>query len=243
MADRQNVPEEALFEVTDWVSRHSAPFRELMTYYRCAMMELETKFKVLNEELSLVYDRNPIESVKSRLKTPESIMEKLERKGLPKTLESIENNIEDVAGVRVICSFPADIYKLADSLMSQDDLRVVKIKDYIKNPKDNGYRSLHLIVDVPIFLQDAKKTVKAEIQFRTIGMDWWASLEHKIIYKQDVKRTDELTAALLHCAQSSYYLDEEMENIYFMATGKGEEAKDAPFEKKDFASGGDVSGA
>ena len=173
MADRQNVPEEALFEVTSWVSRHSAPFRELMTYYRCAMMELITKFNVLNEELSLVYDRNPIEAIKSRLKTPESIMEKLDRKGLPKTLESIENNIEDVAGVRVICSFPADIYKLADSLMSQDDLRIVKIKDYIKNPKENGYRSLHLIVDVPIFLQDAKKTVKAYISVSSRSSEYY----------------------------------------------------------------------
>ncbi len=235
MADRENVPEEALLEVTNWVSKHSTPFRELMTYYRCAMMELSTKFNVLNEELSLVYDRNPIEAIKNRLKTPESIMEKLERKGLPKTLESIEKNIEDVAGVRVICSFPSDIYKLADSLMLQDDLQIVRIKDYIKNPKKNGYRSLHLIVDVPIFLQEAKKMVRAEIQFRTIGMDWWASLEHKIMYKQDVERTDELTAALLHCAQNSYYLDEEMENIYFTATGKGAEAREQPFEKKDSA--------
>lgn len=235
MADRKNIPEEALFEVTSWVSRHSAPFRELMTYYRCAMMELETKFNVLNEELSLVYDRNPIESIKSRLKTPESILEKLDRKGFPKTLESIEKNLNDVAGIRVICSFPSDIYKLADSLMSQDDLRILNIKDYIKNPKDNGYRSLHLIVEVPIFLQDAKKMVRAEIQFRTIGMDWWASLEHKIMYKRDVKRTDELTAALLHCAQSSYYLDEEMENSYFIAAGKGEDAREQPFAKKDLA--------
>lgn len=190
------------------------PYRELMAYYQCAIMEVTTKFNVLNEELSLEYDRNPIETIKSRLKSPESIMEKMQRKGLPFTVDSIEQNIMDVAGVRVICSFPSDIYALSDMFLRQDDIRLVEKKDYIKSPKSNGYRSLHLIVEIPIFLHNSKKLMKLEVQFRTISMDWWASLEHKIRYKKDYSMTKEMEDDLLDCANRSAMLDMRMESIY-----------------------------
>ena len=160
-------------EVQQWVQKYFQPYRELMSYYRCAIMEVETKFNVLNEELSLQYDRNPIETIKTRLKSPESIMEKLSRRGYPLTVESIEKNLNDIAGVRVICSHPADIYKLSEAFLRQDDITLLERKDYIANPKPNGYRSLHLIVETPIFLHDQKRLMKVEVQFRTISMDWW----------------------------------------------------------------------
>lgn len=188
-------------------------FRKLMAYYRCAIMEIETKFNVLNEEFSLRYDRNPINGMKSRLKDPRSMVEKLERKGLPLSLSSIEENLNDVAGIRVICSFPEDVYTLCDALLKQDDITLIEKKDYIKNPKKNGYRSLHLIVSVPIFLAHEKRLMKVEIQFRTIAMDFWASLEHQLRYKKDTVFTDEMAAELLFCAELSAELDERMNNL------------------------------
>ena len=139
-------------------------YQRLMAYYRCAMMEVETKLNVLNEEFSLRHDRNPISAIKSRLKHPESIKEKLLRRGLPLTFESLEENLSDVAGVRVICAFAADVYMLADALLTQDDITLLERKDYIKEPKANGYRSLHLVVSVPIFLEHEKRPMKVELQ-------------------------------------------------------------------------------
>lgn len=164
------------------------PVRELMAYYQCAMMEVETKFKVLSQELSLEYDRNPIETIKTRLKSMDSITDKLLDRGFSLTLENIEQQLNDVAGVRVICGLPSDIYELADAFLRQDDVRLIMKKDYIANPKENGYRSLHLIVEIPIFLHDEKKMMKVEVQLRTISMDWWASLEHKIRYKTNYEK-------------------------------------------------------
>ena len=184
-------------EVQQWVQKYFQPYRELMSYYRCAIMEVETKFNVLNEELSLQYDRNPIETIKTRLKSPESIMEKLTRRGYPLTVESIEKNLNDIAGVRVICSHPADIYKLSEAFLRQDDITLLERKDYIANPKPNGYRSLHLIVETPIFLHDQKRLMKVEVQFRTISMDWWASLEHKIRYKKNLPEMEYVERELL----------------------------------------------
>ena len=184
---RSQFSEKDMKELAD---RYTKPYRELMAYYRCAMMEVKTKFNVLNEELSLQYDHNPIETIKTRLKTPESILEKCKRRKIAVSVESIEENIFDIAGVRVICTFPSDIYRMADALIKQDDIRLINRKDYIKEPKSNGYRSLHLIVEIPIFLHDEKKLMKVEVQFRTISMDWWASLEHKIRYKKDYTLTD-----------------------------------------------------
>lgn len=187
-------------------------FRTLMAYYKCAIMEVETKFNVLNTEFSLKYDRNPIETIKTRLKSPESIIEKLHRKGLEFSAECIERELSDIAGVRIVCAFPEDIYQLADFFLKQDDVTLVRKKDYIKKPKENGYRSLHLIVEIPIFLHDEKRFMRVEVQFRTIAMDFWASLEHRIYYKkgQDNK---ELRKELKECAEVSAALDIRMQDI------------------------------
>ena len=169
----------------------------------------------MNEEFTLVYDHSPIETIKTRLKTLESLIEKLNRYQVPLTLYSIRENINDIAGVRVICSFPDDIYSLAECFLEQDDITLIDRKDYIKNPKDSGYRSLHLIVSVPIFLEHEKRDMKVEVQFRTIAMDFWASLEHKIRYKQDLPEevAAELYDELLECAQISADLDMRMQSI------------------------------
>ncbi|MDY2950651.1 MAG: GTP pyrophosphokinase family protein [Eubacteriales bacterium] len=200
-------------EIKTLMQNYALPYRELMSYYRCAMMEVETKFNVLNEELSLQYDRNPIETIKTRLKSPESILEKLHRKNHPVTVDSIERNLNDIAGVRVICAFPSDIYQLEEAFLKQDDIRLVERKDYIANPKPNGYRSLHLIVEIPIFLHDHKRLMRVEVQFRTISMDWWASLEHKIRYKKGLQESDHVDQELFECAQMSAELDSRMEKL------------------------------
>ena len=198
-----------------WLQDNQEEFDILMAYYRCAMMEISTKFQVLNEEMSLRYEkRNPIETIKHRLKTFESIRGKLARKRLDLTIENIERGLNDVAGIRVICSFPKDIYMMADSLSRQDDIIVIDRKDYMQYPKPSGYRSLHLIVAVPIFLHDHKKMMTVEVQFRTIGMDWWATLEHKIKYKKDLPELPGVEASLVHCANVSYQLDLEMQELY-----------------------------
>lgn len=188
-------------------------FQQLMAYYRCAIMEIETKFNVLNEEFSLEHDRNPINGMKSRLKSPTSIREKLDRRNLNTDISTIENEIHDIAGIRVICSFPDDVYMLADALLKQDDITLIEKKDYIKNPKPNGYRSLHLIVSVPIFLAHEKRNMKVEIQLRTIAQDFWASLEHQLRYKKDKEITTEMSDELLYCANLSAELDEKMDAL------------------------------
>lgn len=188
-------------------------FSKLMAYYRCAIMEIETKFNVLNEEFSLRLDRNPINSIKSRLKSLPSIREKLMRRNISVSVDAIEQNLNDVAGVRVICSFPDDVYVLADALLKQDDITLVERKDYIKNPKPNGYRSLHLIVTVPIFLAHEKRLMKVEIQLRTIAMDSWASLEHQLRYKKDYEFDEKMAQELLRCAELSAELDSRMDAL------------------------------
>ena len=187
----------------------------LMAEYRCALMEIETKFKVLNEQFSLHHDRNPIETLKTRLKSPQSIMEKLKKKGVEFTAENVEKELFDVAGVRVICPFIDDIYMLCECLLNQDDIRLVRMKDYIKSPKQNGYRSLHLIVEVPIFLQNEKKPMKVEVQLRTIAMDFWASVEHQLRYKKNLPEEvlNDLAFELRECANISSSLDYRMEVI------------------------------
>lgn len=201
------------------IDAYAQPYRELMSYYKCAIMEVETKFKVLNEEMSISYDKNPIESIKTRLKSPESIIGKLTRKGLPLSVESIEANLNDVAGVRIIVTHPSEIYKLADSFLSQDDITLIECKDYIENPKPNGYRSLHLIVETPIYLKEQKKMMRVEVQMRTISMDFWASLEHKIYYKKNLPEFEFLERELKECAEQSAMLDLRMENLAKLAEG------------------------
>ena len=202
-------------EFLDFMEENTKPLDTLMAYYRCAIMEVETKFKVLNEQFSLEYDRNPIESVKSRLKSLDGIVKKVRRKNIPLTMEAIEENINDIAGIRVVCSFPEDIYLLAKCLLQQDDIRLIEKKDYIKHPKENGYRSLHLIVAVPIFLQNEKREMKVEVQLRTIAMDFWASLEHKVRYKKNIPadETERLAQELTECAEISAELDQRLQDI------------------------------
>ena len=195
-----------------------AAWQELMSRYRCAIMEVETKFKVLNDQFSLQHERNPIENIKTRVESPDSIRRKMAKKGLtPMTLASVEENLKDVAGIRVICSFIDDIYMLADCLTSQDDITLIECKDYIENPKENGYRSLHLIVEVPIFLQNEKRNMKVEVQLRTIAMEFWANLEHRLRYKKDLPESLQQATAgeLLQCAELSAQLDQRMQQVRY----------------------------
>lgn len=202
-------------EFLGFVKESLTPVEQFFANYNCAIMEIETKFKVLNEQFSLQYDGNPIESIKSRLKSYDSIIRKVYRKEIDRSLSAIEESITDVAGVRVICSFEEDIYKLADCLLQQDDIVLLEKRDYIKNPMPSGYRSLHLIVTVPIFLENDKKIMKVEVQLRTIAMDFWASLEHKMRYKKDIplELQDSIAKDLMECAETSAYLDARMQEI------------------------------
>lgn len=199
----------------DMLEESLAPVDQFFANYNCAIMEVETKFKVLNEQFSLKYDGNPIESIHSRVKDYDSIIRKVIRKNIPRDLDSIEENINDIAGVRVVCSFVDDIYRLADCLLQQDDITLIRRKDYIKNPKPTGYRSLHLIVSVPIFLENERKEVKVEVQLRTIAMDFWASLEHKLRYKKNISKemVENLSHELVDCANISASLDSRMQNV------------------------------
>ena len=192
---------------------HLQEFNKLMAYYRCAIMEIETKFNVLNEEFSLQHDRNPINGMTSRLKKFTSIADKLERKNLPMTIENIEENLNDIAGIRVVCAFPDDVYMLANAFLAQDDITLIQKKDYIASPKPNGYRSLHLIVSVPIFFEHEKHEVTVEIQLRTMAMDLWASLEHQLRYKKETAFTEDMERELLDCAHLSAELDRRMNHL------------------------------
>ena len=202
-------------KILDRISRHLEPIEQMNAYYRCAIMEIETKFKVLSEQFSLKYDRNPIETIKSRLKSQDSILKKMGRKGIPFTLENMEREIDDIAGVRVICSFVEDVYMLADCLLQQDDITLLEKKDYIRYPKDSGYRSLHLIVQVPIFLQNEKRQMKVEVQIRTLAMDLWASQEHKLRYKKSIPEDEEesISNELAECAQILSSVDTRMQAL------------------------------
>jgi putative GTP pyrophosphokinase len=202
--------------ILDLFQENMAPLEDFLANYRCAVMEIETKFKVLNERYSLHYDRNPIETIKTRVKSMDSIMRKMLKKNINPSLEEMSKSINDIAGVRVICSFQRDVYLMADHLLEQDDITLIKRKDYIANPKENGYRSLHLIVSVPIFTERGKIDIPVEVQLRTIAMDFWASLEHKIRYKKDIPEElrDELSECLAKCAERSHQLDLDFQNVY-----------------------------
>lgn len=181
--------------------------------YKFALDEIDTKLSILSEEFEFIHNHNPMEHVKSRLKEPNSIMDKLKRKGLEVTLSNAREHVRDIAGVRVTCSFVADIYKVYHMLSKQDDIKVIEVKDYIKYPKPNGYRSFHLIVEVPVFLANSTERVPVEIQIRTIAMDTWASLEHKIFYKYDQEIPEEIKDELKQAADTVRALDDKMENI------------------------------
>lgn len=188
-------------------------FLEVMMRYHGAIREVSTKFEILNMEMSIKNNRNPIETIKTRIKTPKSIVNKLKRRNLEVTLDSVVENLNDVAGVRIICSFVDDIYYIADLFAKQDDVKVIEIKDYIKNPKSNGYRSYHMIVEIPVFFSNEKQFIRVEVQIRTIAMDFWASLEHQVKYKKDVENSAEIEKELKDCADVIAASDLKMMNI------------------------------
>ena len=182
----------------------------LMFLYNSALKEVQTKLEILNDEFVHVHKYNPIEYIKSRIKTPESIVKKLKRHGLEITVDNMINHIKDIAGIRIVCSFTSDIYRIAEMIGKQNDLTVISVKDYIKNPKDSGYKSLHMLVSVPIFLSDSVVDTKVEIQIRTIAMDFWASLEHKIYYKFEGHAPAYISQDLKNCADAVSELDAKM---------------------------------
>lgn len=204
-----------LMEELKLLMQHSQPFQEMQMMYSCAIREVRTKAEVLNDEMSVRYHRNPISNISSRVKKPESIAQKLYKKGLPFTVEAIMTNLSDVAGVRIICEFIDDIYTIAAMLAMQDDLKLIEIKDYIKYPKPNGYRSYHMIVEIPVFFSKGKTPMRVEIQIRTIAMDFWASLDHELKYKKNIGREDEemIAAELLSCADRIAETDTIMQQI------------------------------
>lgn len=207
-----NVPN--LVSVPDPLLKQAYQFQEAMMMYTCAIREVKTKLEVLNDELSVRNSRNPIELVKSRVKKPVSIVEKLNRRGLPVSLESMMENLDDVAGIRVICSFLDDIYSVAEMLTRQDDVHIIAIKDYILNPKCNGYRSYHMIIEIPVFFSDQKKWMRVEVQIRTIAMDFWASLDHQLKYKKEVQEySEEISVELKECADVIAQTDDRMLKI------------------------------
>ena len=203
-------------------------YLELQTVYSAAMKEIETKLEILDSEFRYRYKRNPIHRIQTRLKTPRSIANKLMRKGITEGLEQnkIRDAIKDIAGIRVICQYIDDIYTIAELLTRQDDLTVVKISDYIKQPKENGYRSYHMILNVPVFFAETTEHVNVEVQIRTIAMDCWASLEHELKYKNPEDVPTEIKARLLECAEEIAETDAKMQDIYktlYVLESNGEE--------------------
>ena len=194
--------------------------------YSSALKEIGTKLEILNDEFQHVHQYNPIEHIKSRLKTPESIVNKLKRRGYEVSIANMVRYVNDIAGERIICSFTSDIYRIADMMARQNDISVLSIKDYIKNPKDSGYKSFHMIVSVPIFLSYETLDAKVEIQIRTVAMDFWASLEHKINYKYDGTVPEHIKRELSECAEMVSDLDAKMMSL-------NEEIKDSGKKDED----------
>ena len=178
--------------------------------YNSALKEVGTKLEILNDEFCHIHNYNPIEYIKSRIKSPESIVKKLKRNGYESTIENMVKYVNDIAGIRVICSFTSDIYEIAEMIRDQSDIKVISVKDYIVSPKASGYRSYHMLVTVPVYLSDRIVDTKVEIQIRTVGMDFWASLEHKIHYKFEGNAPDHIRDELIECARMSSQLDERM---------------------------------
>lgn len=188
-------------------------FHYMMLEYQAALKIIETKLHALDSEFNLRHDRNPIESIATRMKTPDSIVEKMQRRALPISVDSIRRSLTDIAGARVICSFLDDIYSLADMIESQEDITVHVKKDYISHPKENGYRSLHLIVSIPVYLSQGRRDIPVEIQFRTIAMEFWATLEHKIRYKKKIADPESASAELKSCADLINEIDHRMQSL------------------------------
>lgn len=206
------------------VSQLRAHFTRFMLSYKFGIDELMTKINILDEEFAQTHSYSPIEHVKSRLKTPESVLAKAQRIRCPPTLADLRERIWDIAGIRITCSFISDVYRIADLLAGQPDVTVVQVKDYVKNPKPNGYKSLHLIVDIPVFLSDHVEAVRAEIQIRTIAMDFWASLEHKIYYKFEKSVPQAMLDELKGAADVANRLDVHMERLHDEVVGANRES-------------------
>jgi len=188
-------------------------FQQIMMIYESAIKQIETKLDILNKESSVNRTRNPISTVKSRIKSPESIAKKLEKKGLPVNFDSMMENLNDIAGVRVICPYISDIYSVRDMLLKQPDLTLIRQNDYIDKPKESGYRSLHLVMEIPVYLSKTEHNVRVEIQLRTIAMDFWASLEHQLHYKNSAEVPDSVRRELFRVAETIAMTDREMEEI------------------------------
>lgn len=195
------------------INSHIRETKEMMLMYDCGIKEVKTKLEILNNEFQVQKERNPIEYLKSRVKSLESIVMKLHKKGYSLSVENAMRELNDIAGIRVICSFIDDIYDVAAMLKKQDDITVILEKDYIKNPKPNGYRSYHMVLEVPVFFSQKKQNVRVEVQIRTIAMDFWASLEHKLYYKETDVTSEEISARLKKCADVIAETDIEMQSI------------------------------
>jgi len=182
----------------------------MMLLYNSALKEVGTKLEILNDEFQHIHQYNPIEHIKSRIKSPESIVKKLKKRGLESTIQNMTEYVNDIAGIRVICSFTSDIYRISEMLRNQNDIKVISVKDYIIKPKDSGYKSYHMIIAIPIYLSDSVVDVKVEIQIRTVAMDFWASLEHKMNYKLENNAPEQIKRELYECAQMISLLDDKM---------------------------------
>ena len=195
---------------TEHLFSHEALYQETMMRYHCAILEMRTKLEVLSKDLAVRYRRNPIEFIESRLKKPSSIARKLRRNGSEITVENMVEQVSDIAGIRVLCAYIDDIYEIARMLARQQDVRIINVKDYIKHPKDNGYRSYHMIVEIPVNFSDTVRPVRCEIQIRTIAMDFWATLDHDMQYKKEVEDSEAIMRELKECADVIHSTDEKM---------------------------------
>jgi len=195
---------------TEHLFEQEAYYQEAMMRYHCAILEMRTKLEVLSKDMAVRYRRNPIEFIESRLKKPSSIVRELKRNGSAITVENMIAQVSDIAGIRVLCAYIDDIYEIARMLARQQDVRIINVKDYIKNPKDNGYRSYHMIVEIPVYFSDAVRPVRCEIQIRTIAMDFWATLDHDMQYKKEVEDAEEIMRELKECADIIHMTDEKM---------------------------------
>ena len=225
--DLAQMAPESVFDEARKILETLVGYKELRMMYACALKEVRTKFEVLDVEFNVRYSRNPINAIHTRLKSNQSILEKMQRRRIPFSLENLESRIQDVAGVRVICSYVDDIYRLSEALLRQDDVKLIAQKDYIQQPKSNGYRSLHLIVCVPVFFADQRRDLPVEVQIRTIAMDFWASLEHQLKYKAATQVPDDVREELYQCAIAIADIDERMQNICRKLRGQCEVEKDS----------------
>ena len=195
---------------TEHLFEKEAHYQETMVRYHCAILEMRTKLEVLSKDLAVRYRRNPIEFIESRLKKPSSIARKLRKAGHDVTVENMMEYVSDIAGIRVLCAYIDDIYEIARMLARQQDVRIINVKDYIKHPKDNGYRSYHMIVEIPVYFSDEVRPVRCEIQIRTIAMDFWATLDHDMQYKKEVEDAEQIMQELRECAEIIHQTDEKM---------------------------------